>query len=612
MVRTRSIGKINHNNSQESSFKPSSKGRKRQITNTEEDSSPSVLTSSAALSPLPGHSGSYSRYTNHQDDLSQSGRGSSSSGGSGGGTTDQVEPMEPTPHWEDQEGFRSPGGSHAHLSQVANHPPATSGHLPSTSGHQTLAVGQSSLAAGQSSLASSSLGAGGTSAMHTASAGHSGFNHQLTGGPQELHNPHQLHPLISHSVGSSLSASSAVNPGSSGLNQAPLSSPGSILNPSASQTGSSTLSTQQNSVTQTFSVSHYFTSQALSSTPTSALLPVDASQHPPQGEADHLQPGAANSSVHQVGDDTSPPPPPPPFPVDAPGQDLNPRAENPAADLVIFTTRESGVQADVETLPPPQQDRDNGAGFLPDDIKHSLECPVCARIALPPVMQCRNGHVTCNSCRIKVQSCPMCREIDIDIRNLFAEKAITYMSIPCEYKSFGCRVEIHFKDKEMHERQCRYRPYICPYIECDHKLAADAVVLHVSSAHREECRRSDGPEITASMILIGMYFGGDGAWSPRVITCFGRTFFDVALTRDRWLHHWVWLLGEEEEANHYIYEITAFKGNTKYVYSSEVSSLRTSDDEIVSEGKCLSISDAIGRRLRDGDKIRYKLKLMRK
>ena len=43
-----------------------------------------------------------------------------------------------------------------------------------------------------------------------------------------------------------------------------------------------------------------------------------------------------------------------------------------------------------------------------------------------------------------------------------------------------------------------------------------------------------------------------------------------------------------------------------------MSSLRTSDDEIVSEGQCLSISDAIGRRLRDGDKIRYKLKLMKK
>ena len=39
--------------------------------------------------------------------------------------------------------------------------------------------------------------------------------------------------------------------------------------------------------------------------------------------------------------------------------------------------------------------------------------------------------------------------------------------------------------------------------------------------------------IIESIVLLGMYFGGDGAWSPRVITCFGRTFFDVALTRDR-------------------------------------------------------------------------------
>jgi len=277
-----------------------------------------------------------------------------------------------------------------------------------------------------------------------------------------------------------------------------------------------------------------------------------------------------------------------------------------AADLVIFSNRDSaGPSVPLE--------KDLVASVvLPDDLKQNLECPVCARISLPPIMQCRNGHVTCNPCRLKVQSCPMCREIDIDIRNLFAEKAVTFMSIPCEFKTYGCRVEIQYKDKESHERVCKFRPYICPYIECDHKLAADAVVMHVSTAHREECRRSDGPEITASMILIGMYFGGDGAWSPRVITCFGRTFFDVALTRDRWLHHWVWLLGEEEEAGHYLYEITAFKGNTKYVYGSEVASLRTSDDEIVSEGKCLSISDAIGRRLRDGDKIRYKLKLMRK
>ena len=51
--------------------------------------------------------------------------------------------------------------------------------------------------------------------------------------------------------------------------------------------------------------------------------------------------------------------------------------------------------------------------------------------------------------------------------------------------------------------------------------------------------------------------------------------------------------------------------SARYVYGSEVASLRTSDDEIVSEGRCLSISDAIGRRLRDGDKIRYKVIIIR-
>ncbi len=59
------------------------------------------------------------------------------------------------------------------------------------------------------------------------------------------------------------------------------------------------------------------------------------------------------------------------------------------------------------------------------------------------------------------------------------------------------------------------------------------------------------------------FAGGDGAWSPRIITCYDRTFFDVALTRDRCLHHWVWLLGDEQDASQFTYEITAFKGHNR-------------------------------------------------
>jgi len=271
----------------------------------------------------------------------------------------------------------------------------------------------------------------------------------------------------------------------------------------------------------------------------------------------------------------------------------------------------SGMKdASVQTYPTYEVEKADNAK-IKSHLKEKLECPVCSQIALPPIMQCRNGHITCNKCRLKVRDCPVCRETDTDIRNLYAEKSIHFLSIPCDYKQYGCKEEIQFSDKEMHENQCKYRPFNCPYIECEDKLAADDVVSHVTSKHVDEFKNSDGPEITASMILTGAYFGGDGAWSPRMISCFGRTFFDVALTRDRSLHHWVWILGEEEVAQEFVYEITAFKGNIKYMYGGEVSSLRIPDDDIVTHGKCLSINDQVGRHLRDENKIRYKLKLMK-
>ena len=37
-----------------------------------------------------------------------------------------------------------------------------------------------------------------------------------------------------------------------------------------------------------------------------------------------------------------------------------------------------------------------------------------------------------------------------------AEQAVTFMSIPCEFRTYGCRVEIQYKEKEAHERICKY------------------------------------------------------------------------------------------------------------------------------------------------------------
>ena len=64
--------------------------------------------------------------------------------------------------------------------------------------------------------------------------------------------------------------------------------------------------------------------------------------------------------------------------------------------------------------------------------------------------------------------------------------------------------EIQFSDKEMDENQCNYRPFNCPYIECEDKLAADDVVSHVTSKHVDEFKKYDGPEIALEEMVHGL------------------------------------------------------------------------------------------------------------
>ena len=196
----------------------------------------------------------------------------------------------------------------------------------------------------------------------------------------------------------------------------------------------------------------------------------------------------------------------------------------------------------------------------------------------------------------------MCREVDINIRNLFAEKAITFMVIPCEYEPFGCRKEIQYREKAEVSWQFFYKCSFCDFNSFSMKRLANinptiAPTLNViinwpltqssntsrphtgkSVANQKDLkflhqwfwsvnslvRSSFRPMTTSYLEQSLIYFsGGDGAWSPRLITCFDQTFFDVALTKEKCLHHWVWFLGEKAEAKQFLYEITVFKGETK-------------------------------------------------
>lgn len=51
-----------------------------------------------------------------------------------------------------------------------------------------------------------------------------------------------------------------------------------------------------------------------------------------------------------------------------------------------------------------------------------LECPICFEYSTPPINQCLQGHIICSNCRQRVSTCPTCRNMFQESRNLVMEK----------------------------------------------------------------------------------------------------------------------------------------------------------------------------------------------
>ena len=108
------------------------------------------------------------------------------------------------------------------------------------------------------------------------------------------------------------------------------------------------------------------------------------------------------------------------------------------------------------------------------DISQTLsvfECCVCLEYIIPPIFQCRNSHVFCQSCRQKFKSpvrCPTCRVVllQTDIKNHSLEQIADSLGLqfPCKYSLNGCDVTSLLTDRPKHKIQCEFVPYSCPHL----------------------------------------------------------------------------------------------------------------------------------------------------
>eukprot|EP00277_Geminigera_cryophila_P005520 CAMPEP_0179429802 /NCGR_PEP_ID=MMETSP0799-20121207/15079_1 /TAXON_ID=46947 /ORGANISM="Geminigera cryophila, Strain CCMP2564" /LENGTH=465 /DNA_ID=CAMNT_0021205871 /DNA_START=595 /DNA_END=1989 /DNA_ORIENTATION=- len=151
---------------------------------------------------------------------------------------------------------------------------------------------------------------------------------------------------------------------------------------------------------------------------------------------------------------------------------------------------------------------------LIDEVKASLQCPVCQLTSFPPVKQCPNGHIICADCQKQCQRCPVCRDDPATVRNLIVEKiGQTQCKWPCHFADAGCQQTVSFNSTaSAHFSKCEYRTQkCCPIVGCplSMTLNPETIVQHLVSQHK--VNEENWPDVGSSngQVKVGLLFESD-------------------------------------------------------------------------------------------------------
>ncbi|XP_065319442.1 E3 ubiquitin-protein ligase SIAH1A-like [Gordionus sp. m RMFG-2023] len=166
-----------------------------------------------------------------------------------------------------------------------------------------------------------------------------------------------------------------------------------------------------------------------------------------------------------------------------------------------------------------------------NDITSFFECPVCFDYVLPPIYQCRSGHLVCSLCRLNLKCCPTCRGPLGNIRNLAMEKVASTILFPCKYNNSGCNKSLSHTEKVEHEEICEFRPYVCPCpgASCKWQGSLEQVMSHLLVSHKT-ITTLQGEDIV--FLATDINLPGNVDW-VMMQSCFGHHFILVLEKQER-------------------------------------------------------------------------------
>ena len=256
-----------------------------------------------------------------------------------------------------------------------------------------------------------------------------------------------------------------------------------------------------------------------------------------------------------------------------------------------------------------------------------FECCVCYDIISPPILQCPNAHVFCQTCLNKFEppyTCPTCREPlpPKPIRNLPMEKIAASLGLPfpCKYKICGCRSSSTLTEKTLHESLCEFRPFNCPSIwgRCHWLGDRDQVFEHLVREHKYKNQAlhqlKDSPNIVRSDFYYNLKYNlvemKVANWT-KLLTFKNYEFFFVlsrkcSIAMEMNFKAILFFIGEQRIANRFRYrlEIGDESDGPRIQFEDTPNSIRNGVPLTVSAGMGLAFDNQVAERFIDDNIFR--------
>ena len=111
-----------------------------------------------------------------------------------------------------------------------------------------------------------------------------------------------------------------------------------------------------------------------------------------------------------------------------------------------------------------------------DELMNTLECPICLDTAdKPPIFQCPEGHLICESCSQHLDACPQCGHALMNSRNRTAEELASKLQVCFQYLSICPRSYI--------KRICKITCTLRLYFSTCRCYVQDALTAKISHNH---------------------------------------------------------------------------------------------------------------------------------